>query len=139
MGLIATYVIGLLAEILDEQPEREAKYPWALGDPSPRTGLCRQLPFDAAWETRRLIVEVDEDQHRKPVLHFDKPHVITVSGVSRGEQRRLYDARKRAAARAQGYTLVEIPWERRPHLARRDRAADTAALRALLQAAGVKC
>src|SRR5262245_23463406 len=124
MGAIADYVIELLAEVLEEQPEREKRFSWALGDLSPKTGRRAQLPFDAVWEARRLIVEVDEDQHRKPVAFWDKPDVKTVSGISRGQQRGIYDRRKRDAARSQGYTVVEIPWERKPRPADRDREVD---------------
>jgi hypothetical protein len=92
LGIIANYVIGLVSELLGEDPELEKTYPWALGDVSAKTGLARRLPFDAVWETRRLVVEVDEDQHRRRVKFWDKPHIVTVSGVHRGEQRRLYDA-----------------------------------------------
>ena len=99
MGAISNYVIGLASELLGEEPDREKLYPWALGDVSAKTGHARRLPFDAVWEKRRLIVEVDEDQHRRPVSFWDKPDVLTVSGVHRGEQRHLYDERKRAAAR----------------------------------------
>jgi len=102
IGAIANYVIGLLTELLGEPPELEKTYAWALGDLSPKTGRARRLPFDAVWESRRLIVEVDEDQHRRPVAHFDKPERLTVSGVHRGEQRGLYAERKRTAARAEG-------------------------------------
>ncbi len=137
MGRVANYVIDLLAELLDEQPEREKRFAWAVGDVSAKTGRVAKLPFDAVWESRRLIVEVDEDQHRRPVLLFDKPDRMTVSGVHRGEQRRLYDARKRAAARAQGYTLLKIEWERRPPPDRRDRSSDRHRLMRLLQEAGV--
>lgn len=48
--------------------------------------------------------------------------------VARSEQRGLYAERKRAAARAQGYVVLEIPWERRPRPPRRDRVADLALL-----------
>jgi very-short-patch-repair endonuclease len=84
-----------------------------------------------------LIVEVDEDQHRRPVNFWDKPHIVTVSGVSRGRQRAVYDARKRAAARAHGFTVVEVPWERRPPPGRRNREADRRRLARLLSQAGV--
>jgi len=138
VGKVANYVIDLLADILGEEPQREVEYPWALGDLSKKTGRRRQLPFDAVWESRRLIVEVDEDQHRRPVKFWDKPDVITVSGVDRGEQRRIYDLRKRAAAREQGYRVVEIEWERRPPPDRRDRDADRRRLRELLSESGVR-
>lgn len=137
MGRVADYVIELLAEILEEQPAREIRFPWAVGDPSAKTGRSAQLPFDAVWESRRLIVEVDEDQHRQPVPFWDKPDVVTVSGVSRGEQRRIYDMRKRAAAREHEYTVVEVEWERRPRPDRRDRDADRKRLVAVLGRAGV--
>jgi hypothetical protein len=114
----------------------EKRFPWALGDVSPRTGRAAQLPFDAVWESRELIVEIDEDQHRNPVSFFDKPTVLTVSGIHRGEQRRLYDSRKRNAARAAGYTVVEIPWPRTPPPGSRDRHADRQNLRDILREAG---
>jgi hypothetical protein len=133
----AVYVIELLAEILGEQPLREQRFPWGLGDPSPKTGRRMALPFDALWESRKLIVEIDESQHREPVKFWDKPDRLTVSGVHRGEQRRIYDQRKRSAAREQGYTVLEIPWPRRPAPERRDRDADLAMLVAFLEEASV--
>lgn len=136
MGKVADYVIALLDEILGGGVEREKRYPWALGDESEKTGRRAQLPFDAVWEGHRLVVEVDEDQHRRPVAFWDKPDRLTVSGVGRREQRRIYDERKRAAARSRGYTVVEIEWERRPAPGRRDRAADEIRLRGLLRDAG---
>lgn len=138
VGLVAAYVIGLVTELVGEEPEREKRFDWALGDASAKTGRTVRLPFDAVWERRRLIVEVDEDQHRRPVEWWDKPTVMTVTGVHRGEQRRIYDERKRTAARSEGYTVVEIPWERRPPPAKRNRSDDLRAVRALLYEAGVR-
>jgi len=133
MGATAAYVVDLLGEILGETPEREKRFDWAVGDVSPKTGRAVLLPFDAVWEQRRLIVEVDEDQHWQPVEFWDKPDRLTVSGMHRGEQRRLYDERKRSAARRHGYVVIEISWERRPIPAKRDRLADIDRLRRLLE------
>lgn len=132
MGRTERYVLDLVEQILGPA-ERGKRFEWALGDPSPKTGRQARLPFDAVWEHRRLIIEVDEDQHTEATLIFDKPHRMTVSGVHRGEQRRLYDERKRAAARAQGYRLVAIAWSRR----RKPRPDDLAEIRRLLEEAGV--
>ena len=96
-----------------------------------------RLPFDAYWASRRLIVEVDEDQHWRPVVFWDKPDMMTVSGVSRGQQRAIYDARKRAAARRANLRVVEIAWERRPPPERRDRDVDRSRLAQLLRQAGI--
>ena len=136
MGRVARYVLDLIDEILAEPGIREARFEWALGDVSEKTGRRVRLPFDAAWPDRRLIVEVDENQHREAVVFWDKPDVLTVSGIPRGRQRALYDERKRSAARAAGFTVVEIPWERRPVPGKRDREADRVVLAALLRAAG---
>lgn len=137
IGAVASYVIDLLTELLGEPPEREKRYAWALGDVSPKTGRAVRLPFDAVWESRRLIIEIDEDQHRNSVPIFDKPETMTVSGIPRDEQRALYAERKRSAARIEGYLVVEIPWERRPRPPRRDHVADRMLLRRLLEDAGV--
>lgn len=120
MGRTSEYVIGLLEELLGDAADREKRFPWALGDPN-AAGHQVRLPFDAVWERRRLVVEVDESQHRESVRFWDKPDRLTVSGVSRGQQRRIYDERKREGARAQGYVVVEIPWDRRPKPELRDR------------------
>ena len=138
MGRTANYVIELLVEILGEEPEREKRFDWALGDVSAKTGRQVTLPFDAVWESRRLIVEVDESQHHEPVEFWDKPDVVTVTGVARGEQRAIYDSRKRNAARAQKYPGVAIPWERRPVPEKRNRVADRARVEAILRSAGVR-
>lgn len=138
MGRVADYVIDLLEEILGEKAEREKRFPWAVGDLSERTGRRAQLPFDAVWVSRRLIVEVDEDQHRRPVAFWDKPEVMTVSGVPRREQRAIYDRRKRAAARERGFTVIEVPWERHPPPGRRDGHEDRQRLVRLLEETGVE-
>jgi hypothetical protein len=111
VGKTAKYVLNLIDALLGAG-EREKCFGWALGDPSPKTKRCRKLPFDAVWETRKLIIEIDEDQHTQSTPFFDKTHKLTVSGVHRGKQRMIYDARKRAAAKQAGYKLLAIAWPR---------------------------
>lgn len=113
---------------------------WCRGDTRDSTRLGARLPYDAVWEARKLIVEVDERQHDEAVSFFDKPERMTVSGVHRGEQRRLYDERKVRLAQEQGYKVVRVPiaalaW-RGGRLAK-DRSADLATLRRQLNGSGV--
>src|SRR5688572_19464260 len=104
---VQRYVTGLL-EVLLGPAETEKTFDWCRGDS--RSGYAgRRLPFDAVWEVRRLIVEVDESQHSEAVAFFDKPGVLTVSGVHRGEQRRRYDERKERLAVEHGYKFVRVP------------------------------
>jgi very-short-patch-repair endonuclease len=126
------YVIGLVEQVLGSA-DRVRRFSWAVGDPSPTTGLKVQLPFDGVWEERKLIVEVDEEQHSEATPFFDKTHKMTVSGVHRGEQRRLYDKRKRAAAIAQGYKLIAIPWSRK----RKPQPGDSDEILRILQENGI--
>jgi len=133
MGRTAQYVLDLVESLLGKA-ERERRFAWCVGDVSAKTGRRAGLPFDAVWESRKLIVEVDEDQHRKATTHFDKPGKLTVSNVHRGEQRKLYDKHKRDAASKNGYTLVPISWSRRQ---RRRPDEDTEHVQRLLVAAGV--
>ncbi len=133
MGRTAKYVLELVETILGPS-EREKRFEWALGDPSPKTQRRATLPFDAVWEARKLIIEVDEDQHREGTPHFDKPDIVTVSGVHRGEQRKIYDARKRQEASARGYKVITLQWSRRRP---RRTAEDLAEIRKLLPVGGV--
>ncbi|MFE7896359.1 hypothetical protein ACFU3E_02230 [Streptomyces sp. NPDC057424] len=94
------------------------------------------MPVDAYWPGHQLVVEYRERQHDQPVPHFDKPDRLTVSGVHRGEQRALYDARRETAIPAHGLRLVvvrsaDLDADGRGRL-RRSEKADLAALRKIL-------
>ena len=102
------YVIDLCDEVLGEAALRQHRFAWLVGDPSPKTGRKAGLPVDAYWPTRDLVVEFYERQHSEAVPFFDKPDRLTVSGVSRGEQRALYDERRRQLVPQQGIRLVVI-------------------------------
>ena len=136
---VQRYVTSLLEELLG-RTEVEKRFDWARGDSRDPGKPGVPLPFDAVWERRKLIVEIDEQQHGEPVRFFDKPDVITVSGVHRGEQRRLYDERKVRLARDRGYTVVRIPTSvlaMDGRVLARDRAADRRAIARLLRSAGL--
>ena len=78
---------------------------------------------------------IDERQHDEAVAFFDKPHVLTVSGVHRGEQRRIYDERRLELIPQNGLTLVVIParaFELKAGKIARDPETDLKTVRALL-------
>jgi hypothetical protein len=129
------YVLDLCDAIIGEPASRQHRFDWLVGDPG-RNGRSRTLPVDAFYVTRGLVVEYRERQHDEPVAHFDKPNVLTVSGVHRGIQRRIYDERRAIEIPAQGLRLIvvrpsDLAADRRGRLLR-IREPDTAALRALL-------
>jgi hypothetical protein len=92
-GSDESYVIDLCDEVLGERARRQHRFDWLLGDPG-AAGARARLPVDAYYPDHRLVIEYRERQHDEPVAHFDKPGVLTVSGVHRGEQRRIYDRRR---------------------------------------------
>jgi hypothetical protein len=129
------YVLDLCDAILGEPASRQHRFDWLVGDPG-RNGRSRALPVDAYYAARQLVVEYRERQHDEPVAHFDKPDVLTVSGVHRGIQRRIYDERRAVEIPAHGLRLIvvmlsDLAGDRRGRLLR-IREPDSAALRALL-------
>lgn len=103
------YVLALCDEALGVASERQRTFDWLLGDESVKTGRRRPLPVDAYWPMLGLVVEFHERQHTEAIAHFDKPDRLTVSGVHRGVQRRIYDDRRRDLIPQHGLRLVIIP------------------------------
>jgi hypothetical protein len=136
----AFYLLNLCDEILRIKASREHRFDWLRGDLSPRTGRTMTLPVDGYWEPLKLVVEVMESQHYVPTPHFDKPEKITVSGVHRGLQRRLYDERKAELIPLHGLTFIALPitsFEVRGKKIKRQPELDTKVVREVLSAAGV--
>ncbi|MGD2039904.1 MAG: HIT family protein [Anaerolineae bacterium] len=133
------YVLDLVAEILAEPDYRwQHRFPTLLGDPG-QDGVQRSLPVDGYFPRHKLIVEYWEKQHSAPVPIMDEG--MTVSGVSRGTQRRLYDQRRRTWAEANGLRLVILDYrgfdtDEQGRL-RRDRDRDLQIIAQALQAAQV--
>ena len=131
------YVIDPCDEVLGEAGRRQHRFDWLLGDPGTAGGRV-QLPVDAYYPGRGLVVEYRERQHDEPVEHFDTPDRMTVSGVHRGEQRRIYDERRAEMIPAHGLRLVivrpaDLASDARGRLLR-DRSGDIERLRPLLEA-----
>lgn len=97
-----TYVLGLCDEVLGQISLRQYTFNFLVGD----TG--RKLPVDAYYPALDLVIEYHERQHTEKVPFFDKKK--TVSGVTRGEQRRIYDERRRTILPRYGISLVVISY-----------------------------
>jgi len=133
------YILDLVAEVLTEPDYRwQHRFPTLLGDPG-KDGKQRTLPVDGYFPRHRLIVEYWEKQHSAPVPIMDEG--MTVSGISRGHQRRAYDQRRQAWADAHRLRLVILDYRgfETDELGRlrRDPAHDRQIVAQALQAAGV--
>ena len=98
------YVLDLCDEVLKVKGLRQHKFDFLKGDSG------RKLPVDIYYEDSKLVIEYREYQHSNAVKHFDKPDKMTVSGVHRGEQRKIYDQRRRDVLPANKIMLIEIDY-----------------------------
>jgi len=103
------YLLNLCDEVLGLPSSRQHKFEWLRGDFSEKKQSFSYLPVDGFWEPLGLVVEFAERQHDEAVKHFDKPSVMTVSGVHRGIQRRIYDQRRVELVPVNGINLLVIP------------------------------
>jgi len=102
------YVLSFCDELLNEKASRQHTFPFLLGDFHKDKISRTKLPLDAYYKNLNLVIEYREKQQAEEVLHIDKPEVKTVSGVSRGEQRKIYDQRRRDALLRKDIRLIEI-------------------------------
>ena len=95
-------VVELCNEAIGIQGEQQYRFPFLLGDSG------TPLPVDVYYTKLNLVVEYYERQHTEAVKLFDRR--MTVSGVSRGEQRKIYDERRRTELPKHGIKLVVISY-----------------------------
>lgn len=99
------YVVSLCNEILGMEASQQHTFDFLRGDASEgKQGRC--LPVDAYYESLNLVIEYCESQHTESASFFDPK--ATVSGVSRGEQRKIYDQRRMDVLPQHGIKHVQI-------------------------------
>jgi hypothetical protein len=103
------YVLDLCDKTLRLRSSRQHKFDFLIGDTN-SLGKSKRLPVDAFYQDIDLVIEYRERQHSEKILFFDKPNKVTVSGVHRGEQRRIYDQRRREILPKHGIQLIEISY-----------------------------
>ncbi len=97
-------VIGLCDKVLGAEGDRQYKFDFLRGDGNPG----KPLPVDAYYPIHNLVIEYYEKQHTESVGVFNKP--MTVSGVNRDEQRRIYDERRKTILPQHGIYVVTISY-----------------------------
>ena len=98
------YVIDLCDEVLGKLASRQHCFDFLRGDASKVFPQGKKLPVDAYYDILNLVVEYYERQHTESVKHFNKQN--TVSGVTRDEQRKIYDERRKKVLPEHGIDLV---------------------------------
>ena len=120
-----SYVIDLCDELLGITASRQHRFKFLKGDAGTK------LPVDAYYKPLNLVIEYREKQHSEEVKFFDNKK--TVSGVSRGKQRMIYDQRRRDVLPENGITLIELDYSEFAHTSSkrltRDRKNDLSIIR----------
>jgi hypothetical protein len=101
------YIINLCDSILGQIAIRQHRFDFLRGDAG------TTLPVDAYYPTLNLVIEYRERQHTEEVKFFNKR--ITISGINRGEQRKLYDQRRREVLPEYNINLVEFDYAEFEH------------------------
>ncbi len=91
------YILDLCDEVLKQKGIRQHRFDFLRGD----TGV--KLPVDSFYPALNLVIEYMERQHSEPIKFFDRRE--TVSGMSRGEQRKKYDALRQTEIPKQGINI----------------------------------
>jgi hypothetical protein len=104
------YVINLCDELLQEQASRQHKFGFLLGDYHKDGKSKTVLPVDAYYQGHNLVIEFMERQHTEAVDIFDKSDRMTVSGVGRSEQRKIYEERRKKGLKANDIHLIEVDY-----------------------------
>lgn len=102
------YILNLCDELLNEKASRQYTFPFLLGDFHKDKISRTKLPLDAYFHNLNLVIEYREKKYTEEVSDVDKPTIKTVSGVSRDEQRKIYDQRKKDVLLRKNINLLEI-------------------------------
>lgn len=97
-----SYVIDICDEVLGLTASRQHRFDFLVGDSG------RKLPVDAYYKDIDVVVEYCESQHTVSTPFFDNKK--TVSGISRGEQRKIYDLRRAEVLPKHGIKLISIDY-----------------------------
>ncbi|MEO9168012.1 MAG: hypothetical protein ABI230_06395 [Aestuariivirga sp.] len=98
------YIIDICDKVLGRKASRQHRFDFLRGDSKVPNENGRRLPIDAYYADLKLVIEYHERQHTESVPIMDRR--MTVSGISRGEQRKKYDQRRHDELPKNGLTLV---------------------------------
>lgn len=101
------YIIDLCDKVLNENSLRQHRFNFLLGDKG-KNGRQAKLPVDSFYPKLNLVIEYKEKQHTEEISFFDKKNRLTISGVHRGEQRKVYDQRRKEILSKHNIHLIEL-------------------------------
>ena len=104
-----TYLIVLIDELLNQSGARKQTFDFLLGDIHQNGKTRTELPLDLYYRELKLAIEFVEHPESAKAKHDPKQEKLTVSGISRAEQRIKYLNRKKKVLAKKEMHFVEIP------------------------------
>jgi len=102
------YVLNLCDKLLKQTASRQHRFKFLLGDLH-RDGVTRTpIPVDAFYQGSSLVLDFFERQIN--LNEEDNLNKKTISGVSRAEQRKLYNQRKKDVLAEKGIKFIEFDY-----------------------------
>lgn len=103
------YVMDLIDTLLNEKGSRKHTFEYLLGDLHKNGETRTKLPIDVYYPNLKLALELVECSGENS--ESSKEEKLTVSGVTRAEQREIYYNRKKTALENKDIAFVDIPIE----------------------------
>lgn len=101
------YLIHLCNDILDQKAFHQFTFEDLVGDEHKKNRKTTAIPLDAYYPELNLVLEFLEEE-REPSANPKKIERLTVSGVTRAEQRKIYQKRKQIYLKENQIFLTEI-------------------------------
>jgi hypothetical protein len=104
------YIIDLCDTVLGEKAERQKRFDFLLGDLHKDGKTRTQLPVHAYYENLKLVVQYLEMQLPESNEGIEKTNNQSITGISRSEQRKIYDKRRAEILPENGITFIELAY-----------------------------
>lgn len=105
------YIIDLCDELLNEKSARQHTFDFLVGDFHQDGRSRTELPIDAYYFDLNLVIEYAEMQQiSNSDTILSNQEKMTISGVTRAEQRKIYKRRKKEVLRKKEINLIEIKY-----------------------------
>ncbi|QRM90016.1 hypothetical protein FG167_12510 [Lacinutrix sp. WUR7] len=129
------YILDLCDELLKEKASRKHTFSFLLGDMHKKGKTRTKLPLAAFYKDANLVIEFLEKQN-KTEADLEKLDAMTVSGITRNEQIKKYNKRRKLVLQKKEINLIEIDYslfecDNKKNLSRK-KDSDIALLRKIL-------
>ena len=106
------YLIGLIDGLMEKEGSRKHKFDFLLGDLHQNGKKRTQLPIDLYYKHKRLAIEFVKHPKELDDANELLEGRLTVSGITRAEQRIKYHQRKKKTLEERAMSFIELPIEK---------------------------